>query len=113
MMCGQRWNGWNIFSCRKYIPNERLLIWHTYYKKGEKSMYYLQEISVWGNNAFDYKKLISGWSGSISIVAGVGGTIGVGRESVTGEFQAGADVNVSGAFGYTFYVGNIKDARSN
>ena len=70
-------------------------------------MYYLQEISVWGNNAFDYKKLISGWSGSISIVAGVG------RESVMGEFQAGADVNVSGAFGYTFYVGNIKNALSN
>ena len=76
-------------------------------------MYYLQEISVRGNNTFDYKKLISGWSGSISIVAGVGGTIGVGRESVTGEFQAGADVNVSGAFGYTFYVGNIKNALSN
>lgn len=36
MMCGQRWNGWNIFSCRRYYPNERLLIWHTYYKKGRK-----------------------------------------------------------------------------
>ena len=52
MIYGQRWNGWNIFSCRRYYPSERLLIWHTYYKKGEKFMYYLQKISFGENNVF-------------------------------------------------------------
>ena len=52
MIYGQRWNGWNIFSCRRYYPSERLLIWHTYYEKGEKFMYYLQKISFGENNVF-------------------------------------------------------------
>ena len=57
----------------------------------------------------DYVKYIEGWTGSFSVIAGFGATLGVGEYGPVGEIQSGAMINISGAFGRTFYAGNINE----
>ncbi|KAF1678119.1 hypothetical protein, partial [Veillonella sp. R32] len=59
------------------------------------------------NHEDNIKKVISGYSGSLSAVAGIGGTIGVGEASIIAEFNVEAGVDISGSIGYTWYLGTL------
>ena len=54
-----------------------------------------------------YRTYISGWSGSFTALAGVGGTLGLSTAGALGEIDAGGSVALNATIGYTFYAGNI------
>ena len=54
-----------------------------------------------------YRDRIVGWGGSLTLIGGIGGSIGLSSAGIVGEIKGGFEVEISGSIGYTFYVGNI------
>lgn len=56
-----------------------------------------------------YRERIVGWGGSLTLIGGIGGSIGLSAAGIVGEIKGGVEVELSGSIGYTFYIGNIYD----
>jgi hypothetical protein len=50
-----------------------------------------------------------GWGGSLTLIGGIGGSIGLSAAGIVGEIKGGVEVELSGSIGYTFYIGNVYD----
>lgn len=93
-----------IWKCIRY---NCICLWKGYRKShyiGSRLDSGIDEYSLEG-----YRERIVGWGGSLTLIGGIGGSIGLSAAGIVGEIKGGVEVELSGSIGYTFYIGNIYD----
>ena len=55
----------------------------------------------------EYQGYITGFSGTITAMGGIGGTVGISSSGIIGEIQGDPNVQLGLTLGYTWYVGQI------
>ena len=56
-----------------------------------------------------YQGYISGFSGSFTAVAGIGGSVGLSEAGIIAEGLSSGSITLGITIGYTFFVGTIRD----